>query len=159
MHQKMAAALEECVLEIRSHQEHARTTGDCTRPRWPMIVLRSPKGGQGEGGGRPQGGGSWRAHQVRLPIRRPTHGVWDFWKTGCGATSRRSYSTAMESWLRNFGKWRRQGRTASPRIRMPMGMLRKELELPDFRDYAVKVKAPAGAMLRRRMFWRTILRR
>src|SRR5271168_2162191 len=44
MHQKMAATLEQCVLEIRSLQHHARSTGDATRPRWPMIVLRSPKG-------------------------------------------------------------------------------------------------------------------
>src|ERR1700724_2038853 len=47
MHQKMASSLEQCIVEIRSLQHHARTTGDCKRPRWPMIVLRSPKGWTG----------------------------------------------------------------------------------------------------------------
>ena len=44
MHQKMAATLEDCVLEIRRIQQEARTSGKATRARWPMIVLRSPKG-------------------------------------------------------------------------------------------------------------------
>ena len=44
MHQAMAATLEHCVNEIRSHQHKCRSTGVATRPRWPMIVLRSPKG-------------------------------------------------------------------------------------------------------------------
>jgi xylulose-5-phosphate/fructose-6-phosphate phosphoketolase len=44
MHQAMAATLEHCVLEIRRIQEEARRTGKVSRPRWPMIVLRSPKG-------------------------------------------------------------------------------------------------------------------
>jgi xylulose-5-phosphate/fructose-6-phosphate phosphoketolase len=47
MHQAMASTLERCVVEIRSLQNHARSTGDPTRPRWPMIVLRSPKGWTG----------------------------------------------------------------------------------------------------------------
>src|ERR1700719_463782 len=47
MHQKMASTLEQCILEIGSIQQHARTTGDATRPCWPMIVLRSPKGWTG----------------------------------------------------------------------------------------------------------------
>src|ERR1700690_1395160 len=74
MHQKMAATLEQCVLEIRSAQQHARTTGDPRRPRWPMIVLRSPKGWTGPkvvGGHKVEG--SWRAHQVPLsdPVTNP----------------------------------------------------------------------------------------
>src|SRR6204780_5916307 len=44
MHQQMASTMEQCILEIRSLQQHARSTGDTARPRWPMIVLRSPKG-------------------------------------------------------------------------------------------------------------------
>jgi xylulose-5-phosphate/fructose-6-phosphate phosphoketolase len=47
MHQKMADAMEQCVLEIRKIQQNARTNNDPTRPRWPMIVLRSPKGWTG----------------------------------------------------------------------------------------------------------------
>jgi len=44
MHQAMAAAVETCVQEIRAIQKKARTTGKPDRPRWPMIILRSPKG-------------------------------------------------------------------------------------------------------------------
>src|SRR5262249_24246045 len=47
MHQKMAATLEDCVLEIRRIQQEARASGKATRPRWPMIVMRSPKGWTG----------------------------------------------------------------------------------------------------------------
>ncbi len=47
MHQKMASTLEQCVLEIREIQQRARSAVDTTRPRWPMIVLRSPKGWTG----------------------------------------------------------------------------------------------------------------
>jgi xylulose-5-phosphate/fructose-6-phosphate phosphoketolase len=147
MHQKMAAALEECVLEIRSHQERARTTGDCTRPRWPMIVLRSPKGWTGPkvvDGHKVEG--SWRAHQV--PLTDPQ-------------TNPRSLGL-LEDWLRSYkpeelfddnGKLVAELRETAPsgsrRISANPhangGLLRKELDLPDFRDYTVKVKAPGGS--------------
>ena len=69
MHQKMAAALDWAVREIQRIQEYARTTGDVTRPRWPMIVLRSPKGWTGpkEVDGKPLEG-CWRAHQVPIAV-------------------------------------------------------------------------------------------
>src|SRR5258708_8131898 len=67
MHQAMAATLEHCVLEIRKIQKEARRTGKAFRPRWPMIVLRSPKGWTAP---RKVGGhyleGFWRAHQVPI---------------------------------------------------------------------------------------------
>jgi len=65
MHQKMAAAVEECVLRIRAIQDEARKTGQANRPRWPMIILRSPKGWTGPkevDGHKVEN--SWRAHQV-----------------------------------------------------------------------------------------------
>jgi xylulose-5-phosphate/fructose-6-phosphate phosphoketolase len=67
MHQQMAATLEDCVLEIRRIQAEARATGKAVRPRWPMIVLRSPKGWTGprEVDGR-KVEGFWRSHQVPL---------------------------------------------------------------------------------------------
>src|SRR6266536_4712606 len=67
MHQLMAATLEQCILEIRSIQDHARSTGDTSRPRWPMIVLRSPKGWTGPkevDGHKVED--FWRAHQVPM---------------------------------------------------------------------------------------------
>ena len=69
MHQKMAAALDWAVREIQRVQEYARTTGDAARPRWPMIVFRSPKGWTGpkEVDGQPVEG-SWRSHQIPIPV-------------------------------------------------------------------------------------------
>src|SRR5262245_38733699 len=65
MHQKMAATLEHAVAEIRALQKTARTSGEAFRPRWPVIVLRSPKGWTGPAevkGHKVEG--SWRSHQV-----------------------------------------------------------------------------------------------
>src|SRR5215831_11237047 len=71
MHQAMAATVEHCVQEIREHRQNARQRGDSTRPRWPMIVLRSPKGWTAP---REVEGhyleGFWRAHQVPLPAAK-----------------------------------------------------------------------------------------
>ncbi|MGA1989053.1 MAG: phosphoketolase family protein, partial [Candidatus Sulfotelmatobacter sp.] len=147
MHQKMASTLEQCVLEIRSIQQHARSTGDATRPRWPMIVLRSPKGWTGPkvvDGHKVEG--SWRAHQV--PVSDPATNPKDL--------------KLVENWLRSYKPeelFDADGRliaelqdlapsgprriSANPHANG--GLLRKELELPDFRDYAVEVKAPGAA--------------
>jgi xylulose-5-phosphate/fructose-6-phosphate phosphoketolase len=146
MHQKMASALEQCILEIRSLQQHARSTGDATRPRWPMIVLRSPKGWTGPkiaDGHKVEG--SWRAHQV--PVSDP-------------ATNEK-HLELVEDWLRSYkpeelfdadGKLIAELQDLAPsgtrRISANPhangGLLRRALELPDFRDYAVKVKAPGA---------------
>src|SRR5258706_7995731 len=147
MHQKMAATLEQCVLEIRSIQQHARTTGDCTRPRWPMIVLRSPKGWTGpkmvEGH---KVEDFWRAHQV--PVSDP-------------ATNPHSLSL-VEEWLRSYkpeelfdgngslvAELQELAPAGSRRISANPhangGLLRKELDLPDFRDFAVKVNSPGAS--------------
>jgi xylulose-5-phosphate/fructose-6-phosphate phosphoketolase len=67
MHQAMAATIEHCIQEIRKQQEECRTTGVPVRPRWPMIVLRSPKGwGAPEYVGGHRLEGFWRVHQVPL---------------------------------------------------------------------------------------------
>ena len=87
MHQKMASTLEQCIREIRSLQQHARSTGDTTRPRWPMIVLRSPKGWTGPkevDGHKVED--FWRAHQV--PVLDP-------------ATNKRSLKI-VEDWMRSY---------------------------------------------------------
>ena len=73
MHQAMAATLEHCVLEIRKFQDEARQTGKASRPRWPMIILRSPKGWTAP---RQVDGhyleGFWRAHQIPITDIAPT---------------------------------------------------------------------------------------
>src|SRR4029453_10815992 len=67
MHQLMAAALDACIVDIQRIQKNAREDGVSERPRWPMIVLRSPKGWTCPRtiDGKPAEG-SWRSHQVPL---------------------------------------------------------------------------------------------
>src|ERR1700739_1586223 len=68
MHQAMSATTEHCVNEIRKIREQARTSGTAERPRWPMIVLRSPKGWTAPGKvGDHKLEGFWRAHQIPIP--------------------------------------------------------------------------------------------
>jgi xylulose-5-phosphate/fructose-6-phosphate phosphoketolase len=146
MHQKMASTLEQCILKIRSLQQHARTTGDTARPRWPMIVLRSPKGWTGPkevDGHKVED--FWRAHQV--PVLDPV-------------TNKNSLKI-VEDWMRSYkpeelfdanGTLIAELRALAPagdrRISANPhangGLLRKDLDLPDFRDYAVKVKSPGA---------------
>jgi xylulose-5-phosphate/fructose-6-phosphate phosphoketolase len=144
MHQKMAAALDECVQEIRTIQSEARRSGKASRPRWPMIVLRSPKGWTGpkEVDGH-QVEGSWRAHQV------PLSGLHDDAK----------HLKQLEAWLRSYkpdelfdasGRLAAELRELAPKGTRRMsanphangGLLRKALRLPDFRDYALALERP-----------------
>ncbi len=144
MHQKMAATLERAVGEIRAAQQAARNGGIIERPRWPMIVLRSPKGWTGpkqiDGH---QAEGSWRSHQVPLTdVRKdPVH------------------LQQLESWLQSYrpqelfdanGTLRPELRALAPEGDRRMsanphangGVLRKALKLPDFRHHAVDVTQP-----------------
>jgi xylulose-5-phosphate/fructose-6-phosphate phosphoketolase len=144
MHRQMASTLEDCLLEIRRIQQDSRASGKAHRPRWPMIVLRSPKGWTGpkEVDGH-QVEGSWRSHQVPLGgIREnPTH------------------LKQLEEWLRSYrpeelfdpqGRLVPELRAIAPTGTRRMsanphangGLLRKALRLPDFREYAVPVAAP-----------------
>jgi len=144
MHQKMAATLEDCVLEIRRIQEEARASGTARRAHWPMIVFRSPKGWTGPkdvDGHKVEG--FWRAHQVPLAsvLENPDH------------------LRQLEGWLRSYRPeelFDEKGRlipelkalapkgtrrmSANPRANG--GLVRKALRMPDFRDYAVKVDKP-----------------
>ena len=87
VHQAMAATLEHCVLEIRRIQQEARSTGKAFRPRWPMIILRSPKGWTAP---RQVDGhyleGFWRAHQI--PIT--------------DISTDPSHLKVLESWMRSY---------------------------------------------------------
>ncbi|HWJ04292.1 MAG TPA: phosphoketolase family protein [Steroidobacteraceae bacterium] len=147
MHELMATTLERCVLEIRRIQDEARRTGRARRARWPMIVLRSPKGWTGpkKVGGRAVEG-YWRAHQVPLADVR----------------SNPEHLRALEKWLRSYrpdelfdtdGRLVESLRELAPKGRRRMsanphangGQLRRPLRLPDFRDYAVPVKSPGAS--------------
>jgi xylulose-5-phosphate/fructose-6-phosphate phosphoketolase len=144
MHQKMAATLEECVLEIRRIQQEARSSGKATRARWPMIVLRSPKGWTGPkevDGHKVEG--FWRAHQVPL----------------AGVRENPEHLKILESWLRSYKPeelFDKNGRLMPELKELPPtgtrrmsanphangGLVRRALRLPDFRDYAIKVEKP-----------------
>jgi xylulose-5-phosphate/fructose-6-phosphate phosphoketolase len=145
MHQKMAETMEECVLEIRRIQSEARRTGKFERPRWPMIVLRSPKGWTGPkevDGHRVEG--FWRSHQV------PLSGLHD----------NPAHLKLLDEWLRSYkpqelfdesGKLIPELKALAPKGTRRMsanphangGLLRKSLRMPNFRDYAIEVKKPA----------------
>jgi xylulose-5-phosphate/fructose-6-phosphate phosphoketolase len=145
VHQEMAATLDAVIDEIRRIQQEAREDGGRGRPRWPMIVLRTPKGWTGpkEVDGKPAEG-SFRSHQVPLAdlANRPDH------------------VAELEAWLRSYRAeelFDRHGAVApelaalAPEGERRMGSnphanggrLLRELSLPNFRDYAVDVPAPA----------------
>ena len=141
MHQKMAATLEEAVIEIRAHQKTARESNNPFRPRWPMIVLRSPKGWTGVKETRGHKvEGSWRSHQVPFADVRDNP----------------ANLKLLEDWMRSYkpdelfdetGKLIPELKPLAPKGNRRMsanphangGLLRKELKLPDFRKYAVEV--------------------
>jgi xylulose-5-phosphate/fructose-6-phosphate phosphoketolase len=148
MHATMARTLDAAIGDIREIQRRAREDGAAERPRWPMIVLRTPKGWTGPreiGGHKVEG--SWRAHQVPFSDVR-----------GDPAKLK-----LLEEWLRSYapetlfdaeGRLVAELRALSPVGQRRMsanphangGLLRRELKLPDFRDYAVKVDE-AGKVL------------
>ena len=145
MHQKMAAVLEEVVLEIRRIQQHARETNDPSRPRWPMLVLRSPKGWtcpKEVDGHRVEG--FWRAHQV--PIEKvadsPAHlADLNTWLTSYDPQSLFDSNGTLRPELKALAPTGPRRISANPHANG--GLLRKPLDLPDFREYAFTGK-PQG---------------
>ena len=145
VHRLMATALDEVLDEIAVIQRRARDENDTTRPQWPMIVLRTPKGWTGpkEVDGLPSEG-TFRAHQVPFAEVRtnPQH------------------LALLEAWMRSYrpeelfddsGATRPEVTALAPdgELRMSAnphtngGLLLRDLELPDFRTYAVEVPSPA----------------
>jgi xylulose-5-phosphate/fructose-6-phosphate phosphoketolase len=146
VHQAFAATLDACYESIRAIQYEARENGVSGRPRWPVIVLRTPKGWTGpeEVGGLPVEG-TFRAHQVPLANVR----------------SDREQLAMLEEWMRSYGPdelFDEEGRlipklaALAPRGDHRMGAnphanggrVLKDLGLPDFRGYALEVKKPAA---------------
>ena len=143
MHQTMAQTLEAVVQEIRSIQKNARETGDVTRPQWPMIVLRSPKGWTGPkfvDGKKTEG--SWRSHQVPIAdMKTPEHvAQLEEWM--------RSYKP--EELFDNTGRLKPEIAELAPVGNRRMGanphanggLLLRDLPLPDFRNYALLFDMP-----------------
>jgi xylulose-5-phosphate/fructose-6-phosphate phosphoketolase len=149
MHQAMAATMERCVTKIREYQKEARDSGKAFRPRWPMIVLRTPKGWTGPRKiGDHFSEGFWRAHQVPLT---------DVLKD-------RGQLKMLEKWMRSYepekhfdenGKLKPELRELAPKGNRRMsanpvangGLIRRKLHLPDFREYRVEVTKGGVAKL------------
>lgn len=136
----MAATLEKAVLEIKSFQKQARDSGKAFRPRWPMIILRSPKGWTAP---RDVSGhhleGYWRAHQIPL----------------ADVATNSEHLKLLENWMRSYkpeelftedGKLIPELKSLPPTGKARMsanpvsngGSVRKALILPDFKNYAFK---------------------
>jgi len=146
MHQKMAAALDWAVREIQRIQEYARTSGDTTRPRWPMIVLRTPKGWTGpkEVDGMPLEG-SWRAHQVPISIHDGQPGrleELEHWLRSYHPEELFDENGALLPALRELAPKGNRRMGANPHANG--GLLLRDLRIPDFRDYAVDVHEPGA---------------
>jgi len=148
VHQKLAAALVGIIEQIQRIQSDARTRGFSGRPRWPMIVLRTPKGWTGpkEVDGKPTEG-SFRSHQVPLAeiAKKPEH------------------LAQLEAWLKSYraeelfderGRFRPELAALAPEGDRRMGanphanggIFLRDLRLPDFRKYAVAVPTPGGTI-------------
>ncbi|ADE13926.1 Phosphoketolase [Nitrosococcus halophilus Nc 4] len=144
MHQAMAATLEQCVAEIRRVQEEARRRGIASRPRWPMIVLRSPKGWTGPkevDGHKVEG--YWRSHQVPLSGMRdhPAHlQMLEEWMHSYQPEKHFDASGRLIPELKALAPVGPRRMSANPHANG--GLLRKALRLPDFRNYAVQVPKP-----------------
>ncbi len=148
VHRRMAGVLDSIIVRIREIQQRARLHGDTARPRWPMIILNTPKGWTGPKfvRGEPVEG-TWRAHQVPLPLARTDA----------------EELAQLEAWMRSY---RPEELFDSNGVPMPAltrlapqgvqrmsanphtngGLLARDLALPDFRDYAVTVPSPGGAL-------------
>jgi len=145
MHEAMAAALDRAVMQIQQFQHNARVDGDLSRPRWPMIVLNSPKGWTGpkvvDG---KQIEGTFRAHQVPISI---------------SPTTPPEHLQQLEAWLKSYrpeelfdaqGKLLPELAALAPTGTRRMGanphanggLLLRDLRMPDFRDYAQDVPVP-----------------
>jgi xylulose-5-phosphate/fructose-6-phosphate phosphoketolase len=146
MHERMAAVLESCVLDIRRIQAEARRSGEARRPQWPMIVLRSPKGWTGPkrvGGKAVEG--YWRAHQVPLAdVRENPESLRQLeeWLRSYGPDELFDESGCLTERVRALAPTGERRMSANPHANG--GRLRKALRLPDFRSYAVPVDSPGA---------------
>src|SRR5579871_5603091 len=144
MHQAMAATAEHCVLEIRRLQQESRENGSTTRPRWPMIVLRSPKGWTApkevEGHRRE---GFWRAHQVPLtnvkkdPVQLR---LLEDWMRSQEPQKLFEPDGGFCSDIRELAPTGTRRMSANPHANG--GRVKRALRLPDFRKYAATFDKP-----------------
>jgi xylulose-5-phosphate/fructose-6-phosphate phosphoketolase len=146
VHRELAATMDEVCDEIAAIQRRAREEGVVDRPRWPMIVLRTPKGWTGpkEVDGQPAEG-TWRSHQVPLAALRenPEHlAQLEAWMRSYRPEELFDADGALVAELAALAP--EGGRRMGANAHANGGLLLRDLELPDFRDYAIEVPAPAA---------------
>lgn len=139
MHSKMAETMDSVIEEIQGIQKHARETGDATRPMWPMIVLRTPKGWTGpkvvDG---VQIEGSFHAHQVPIMMDRPEHlQILTDWLESYKPEELFDEKGRLIPELKALAPTGKQRIGANPHANG--GLLLRDLRLPDFRKYAFDV--------------------
>ena len=144
MHQRMAATLDTIADEIHTIQREARTNGSSTRPRWPMIILRTPKGWTGPkevDGLKTEG--SWRSHQVPLAemAAKPEHvALLETWMKSYRPHELFDDNGRLQPRVAQLAPAGTRRMSANPHANG--GLLLKDLRMPDFRGYAVEVPHP-----------------
>ncbi len=146
VHQQLAATLDTVIGEIRAIQRRAREEGDLTRPAWPAIVLKTPKGWTGPKvvDGLPVEG-TWRAHQVPIAEVRgnPEHlAKLESWMRSYKAEELFDSNGTLRPEIARLAPHGDRRMSANPHANG--GLLLRELNLPDFRDYAVPVPEPGA---------------
>lgn len=150
MHKSMAKAMDKCIEKILKIWRYAREGGKTKRPVWPMIILKTPKGWTGPkfvDGEKIEG--SFKAHQVPIGMNKPEH------------------IELLEKWLKSYNpqelfegyKLKKEiaeilpkgAQRISSNLHANGGILLKEINCPDFKKYAVKVKNP-GSVREQDMF-------
>lgn len=144
MHQQMAATMEECIVKIREIQQEARSQNKAFRPRWPMIILRSPKGWTGPkdvDGHKVEG--FWRSHQVPMGEMHsnPEHvKLLEEWMKSYRPEELFDENGTLLPELKELAPVGIRRMSANPVTNA--GLVRKDLKLPDFRNYAVAMDKP-----------------
>ena len=146
MHQRMATAMEIAIEHIQLIQEDARNRNETSRPRWPMIVLRSPKGWTGpkEIDGL-QIEGTFRSHQVQLQVSPefPDNVVLlEQWMNSYKPSELFDEHGRLLPELAELAPQGERRMGANPHANG--GLLLRTLQMPDFRNYAVDVPAPGA---------------
>jgi xylulose-5-phosphate/fructose-6-phosphate phosphoketolase len=147
MHQLMAATLDKVIGDIKNIQSEARKDPNAPRPQWPMIILRSPKGWTGpkmvDG---LQIEGTFRSHQVPVTdLEKPEHlKILEQWMRSYRAEELFDQNGRLAPELAALAPKGNRRMGANPHANG--GLLLKELKMPDFRQYAVKVTQPGNSM-------------
>jgi xylulose-5-phosphate/fructose-6-phosphate phosphoketolase len=144
VHQQMAAVMEVCIEQIREIQQSQRASGVAERPRWPMIVLRTPKGWTGPrevDGKRLEG--FWRSHQVPMGDMQtnPEHlASHENWMRRYKPEDLFDESGALIQELKALAPEGNRRMSANPHANG--GLLRKALKMPDFRSFEIDMDRP-----------------